>query len=281
MSIDVPYLVTGLLIHVILLYIVHRQRFLKWPDGIISATILSFTGYLANFLFWLILISFFIPASILSNLNKEKKKNLIISEKASQRRGSQVIANSAGFLLFSIFQLWDSGINGQLSVIYFLSASIYLVSASSDTWSTEIGTLSKSEPRNILNLKERIPKGTSGGVTLLGSFGGLVGSGYLSFIAIILLFRYNLTSNWLLLLISLVLLGFLGQVIDSVLGATLQKKYYCPNCGLNVEHEYHNICQSEKLNKIKSYTFLDNNTVNFLSSSIICAIGFFLFSVII
>ena len=273
----------GLLIHLVMLYVITQKKFLRWPDGIIIAALISFTIFSANLLYWIILFSFFIPSSILTKSNLERKKNYIISEKTGYRNGLQVLSNSFGLFFFALAQLAYAGIAAKIIFSFLFSGTIFIASASADTWSTEIGTLNKSEPRYILDFRKKVPKGTSGGVSLIGSTGGLLGAILIAIILIIGLALTNTLKNvpdLVIIFILVIIFGFIGQVIDSLLGALLQKKYYCPNCDLMVEESTHQICGSKNLKKEKKYTFLDNNMVNLFSNLFMTGVGFLLINII-
>lgn len=266
-----------------ILYIIHKKKFLRWPDGIIIAALISFTIFLANFVYWIILFSFFIPSSILTKANLDKKKNKIISEKTGYRDGFQVLSNSFGLFIFALAQIWFSGIDGKILIPVLFAGTVFVSSASADTWSTEIGTLNKSDPHYILNLKKTVLKGTSGGVSLIGSVGGLLGAIVISSILNLMLIitgnRMSL-ANMLILFSGVTIFGFIGQIVDSLLGALFQNKYYCPTCDLNVEEQFHHACKTGNLKKIKNYTFLNNNTVNLTSNLFVTLVGFFLIIII-
>ena len=273
------YLLIGIIFHVVILIIVHIKKLLSWPGGILTAAFISFVVYCANIHYWIILFIFFIPSSILSKIKLERKKNNIISSKAHKRNSIQVISNSFGLFLFALLQILEFGLNNTINLQYFMAGSIFIASASSDTWSTEIGTLSTREPRYILNLKKIVPKGTSGGVSINGTFGGIIGSIIIALSATLSIF-FSIEQKDLIQLILnfliIVFFGFLGQVIDSVLGATVQNKYFCNICQIIVEDNPHQNCGSSDLNKIHKYYFLNNNSVNF-SSNMIVSLFFFAF----
>lgn len=277
------YLIIGLVIHLSILYIIVQKKFLRWPDGIIIAALISITIFIANFIYWLILFAFFIPSSILTKMNLERKTNKIISEKSGKRSGLQVISNSLGLFLFAFPQLLISGINGKIIFQFIFAGTIFIASASADTWSTEIGTLNKRDPRYILNIRKIVPKGTSGGVSVLGNIGGLLGAALISFVLVFLLTISNILISLpdiIILFILVSFLGFSGQIVDSLLGALLQNKYLCPNCNLIVENSSHQECNTENLKKIKNYTFLDNNTVNISANLCMTILGLFLINII-
>lgn len=275
----VQYLAIGLFVHIVILVIIYSKKFLRWPDGILVAAIISFIIYCSGLIFWLILFLFFIPSSLLTKSNVKRKKNDIIAEKSSQRDGYQVLSNSFGLLFFALLQLIFVGINTNPQIDFLVAGTVFIASASSDTWSTEIGTLNKKDPRFILNLRKQVPKGTSGGISIIGTLGGFLGSLVISFCLFILLFLSKQISNILFLLDILLfstLMGFLGQIIDSFLGATLQKKYYCPVCELIVEEPKHQSCNTENLQKMKNFTFLNNNTVNISANTIVMILAYVL-----
>src|SRR2546425_12354550 len=54
-----------------------------------------------------------------------------------------------------------------------------LAAATADTWAREIGRHSPIAPRLITN-GTRVPPGTDGGMTLLGTAGGIAGAGFVA-----------------------------------------------------------------------------------------------------
>ena len=64
--------------------------------------------------------------------------------------------------------------------------------------------------------------------------------------------------------------GFIGNIIDTLLGAFVQAGYQCPNCGLKTERTFH--CgQQTKL--IKGIPIFNNDMVNFLSGFFTLILG--------
>jgi len=200
------------------------------------------------------LIGFFVLSSILSKIADRKSKKDIISSKGSQRDIVQVYANGGIPLIFTI--AWYLS-NYTIDWLYwaFLAS---LASATADTWETEIGSFSKSLPLNILTWK-RVPKGYSGGVSLLGTSGGVIGAGIIVLIAAFMgFFEWN--TQLIVLIISA---GFLGSIIDSILGASIQAKFKCEVCGKTTERISH--CHEETTH-ISGILWLDNDWVNVAGS---------------
>lgn len=97
-----------------------------------------------------------------------------------------------------------------------------------DTWASELGVLSASPPRLLTTLR-RVPPGTNGGVSLLGTAASAVGG---AFIGVMYLLA-TAVSSWDDVQPHVVLLGaatgLLGSLVDSLLGATLQESRYDPS----------------------------------------------------
>jgi uncharacterized membrane protein len=66
-------------------------------------------------------------------------------------------------------------------------------------------------------------------------------------------------------LIIVTLGGIIGSIIDSILGATVQRIGSCENCGKITESLKH--C-GKPIRKLRGISFVDNNTVNFFSTLI-------------
>ena len=52
-----------------------------------------------------------------------------------------------------------------------------LAAVNADTWGTELGVLNPHPPRMITDLRKVVEKGTSGGISLIGTLAALAGSG--------------------------------------------------------------------------------------------------------
>ena len=93
----------------------------------------------------------------------------------------------------------------------------------SDTFSSELGILAKTSPFLVTAPWKRVPRGTNGGVTIDGLFYGALGSYLLTHVAVAALYFARprlLMDTWTASLITV--MGLLGSVIDSILGALVQ-----------------------------------------------------------
>jgi uncharacterized membrane protein len=99
-----------------------------------------------------------------------------------------------------------------------------LAAATADTWATEIGSFSPTPPR-LVTTARRVPAGTSGAVTWLGTAGGLAGASAIAGLAA----AFARTGWRSAALVAAAGAG--GMLADSLLGATVQGAYECPDCG--------------------------------------------------
>ncbi|WP_148630145.1 DUF92 domain-containing protein [Bacillus sp. E214] len=237
---------------------------------------LSKSGALAAFLLgasiviglgWegLLLIGLFFSSSSLFSSYKKRIKQSIDKKLAngSRRNWAQVAANGGPAGISSLFYFISDG-----SDIWLIAFIVSIAAATSDTWSSELGVLSKSDPMHIISLK-RCERGTSGAVSVHGTLAGLFGSIFIAVIAGIL---FNLSFSTILLLSAF---GFLGSILDTLLGAFLQVEYICPVCSVHTEKKVH--CNTRTV-KRKGINWINNETVNLSSiliSTIFCIITWY------
>ena len=109
----------------------------------------------------------------------------------------------------------------------------------SDTFSSELGILSKTKPRLITAPWRVVPPGTNGGVTATGLGAGLLGSFILSATSTLLVpfckdWTFASKINYTL---ALTTAGFCGTLLDSLLGALFQASVVDVHSGKIVEGE--------------------------------------------
>jgi len=122
--------------------------------------------------------------------------------------------------------------------------------AAADTWGTEIGTLVRALPRSILGF-QTIPRGLSGGVT----FGGTLAEAGGALVIGMFAHASGVASLWIV-----ASAGFVGALVDSVLGASVQALYYCAGCQRRCETEPHACGNPASL--VRGFRRIDNDAVN-------------------
>jgi uncharacterized protein (TIGR00297 family) len=200
----------------------------------------------------ILLLTFFITSSGLSRAFKKRKQNVEDEKfsKGSQRDAGQVFGNGGIPAFFAALNLFYPN-----EPIIWLCFSASLAAVNADTWATELGVLNPNPPRMITNLNKIVEKGTSGGISLTGTFASLAGS------ALIALLASLLTSNWSIFLI-ITLAGLFASLFDSFLGATIQAMYFCPTDNKETEKHPLHTCGTQTIH-IRGWKWLNNDLVNF------------------
>lgn len=263
MVLDLIKFLTGFVLSGATALIVEEKDMLT-ISGIVASIALGTVMYGLGGAAWLgALLAFFMSSSILSNMFPSIKAqvNREQIEKAGARDMWQVIANGGISSLLTAAYFLDP------QPIYFVAFLGVLAAVNADTWATEIGAISKTVPRMITTFK-RVERGLSGGITPLGTFASFAGALFMAASGVILalLFQPEMLYRipWQVLVVTVTLGGFGGALFDSVLGATVQVKYYCPSCRKITEQRTHH-CGTKTLHH-SGIELVDNDFVNLAAS---------------
>ena len=147
-----------------------------------------------------------------------------------------------------------------------------------DTMASELGILVKNPSSTFLITTGRsVPPGTNGGITIMGCFWSCIGGTIIGVLTILtdyfLSKQLSLTVQQYALpvIVYSTIIGFLGSLIDSVLGATCQATFYDP-----IQKKVYHANSSNKPPSCQHITgndLLSNEQVNLLSTAITCIIG--------
>jgi uncharacterized protein (TIGR00297 family) len=251
---DSPIVIISLLVIVaILSWFSVKKKYLTLDGAIIAyifGLIIIFTG--GVILFILLLLAFLITNLATSYNIEEKIRLKLIVAKKPIRDWKNVLANGLPMVLFSIQEYFFS--LDLLKLAFIASTASFL----SDTVSTEIGVLSKSKPILITNLKES-HAGRSGAISKLGLLAGFLSSLVFSMIAYFLIQWNESLLNFVALI---VLCSMLANLMDSLIGATLQGNYFCERCNMYSEEPKHT-CGSQ-CKYVSGLKFFNNHVVNFI-----------------
>lgn len=241
----------------------YRLRSLTFSGAILTIVTGTVIGFGFGW-FGLYLLGVFFSTSSLASKYRARDKLPVddIVEKSGPRDFIQVLANGGVGILTAIGMALTS------NEAWLFAYVVSIAAATSDTWGSEFGVLAKRRPRSVLTLREVEP-GTSGGVSAFGTFMSFAGA---TTIVLASLPFLNITLGTLFLLI---VLGLSGSVVDTLLGATVQRKYRCRTCQKLTEKQMHH---GEATDYVSGWRLLGNDAVNFLAIASAAAIGFLVFT---
>lgn len=250
----------------------------------------------------LLLLAFFLTSVALSRAGKKRKRTLVDIGKAGPRDAWQVLANGGiatvcvviwAYLIRSAITSTNSATSAAVTTasayaaqaaatVWFVAFAGAYAAATADTWGTEVGTLAAKPPRSILTGKP-LATGLSGGVSSAGTAAEIAGA---VLIAILtppaLLLALPGTPVTLQALSHLILPVFAGGVggalIDSLLGATLQSREWCPACQRECEVALHG-CGTRTTHH-RGLRGFGNDAVNFAATTAGAAIAAALWTVV-
>jgi uncharacterized protein (TIGR00297 family) len=249
-------LVQALLISLIIIALAYWRRSLS-RSGAMSALIVgTLTFGLGGWEWGVLLGIFFVSSSMLSHFKEEEKKQAAEKfDKGHRRDFGQVMANGGlGSVVATFSALYPS-------TAWFPLFVGIMATVTADTWATELGTLARRPPRLITNVRV-VEVGTSGGISPLGTAVSL-GGGLL--IGLSAAFMVPELSPGLGALIG-AMGGLIGSLFDSLLGATVQRIYYCDACQKDTERRIHK-CGHET-RPLRGWSWLNNDLVNLLASAV-------------
>jgi len=164
------------------------------------------------------LVAVFAITWLCTRLGSAKKRQLGLAEDRGGRNAGQVLANVAVAAVFAALSTENK---------WFIVASLAaMAEAAADTAQSEIGEIASARAWLITTFKEVSP-GTDGGVTLPGLVAGAIAA---SAVAVVAKITHVVDPN---LAGVAGVAGFLGTLIDSLLGATLERRGMLDNNAVN------------------------------------------------
>jgi uncharacterized protein (TIGR00297 family) len=185
-----------------------------------ALAILIFYG--AGWIGLLLMALFFILSTVATGWKSKIKEQLHIAERnKGKRKASQVMANAGVAGVISILALVYQD---QILLFQLLVAACFS-SAIADTLSSELGNVYGKSFYNILSFKKD-QRGLDGAVSLEGTALGFAGS-------IIIAAVYSVYTTSYTVFFITIIAGTIGNLSDSFLGATLERKGYLKNDVIN------------------------------------------------
>ncbi len=246
-------LLYGFLLALIIAFLAYRAHSLN-KSGALAAVLTGTIIFGIGGWDWaILLLTFFITSSALSRAFKKRKIGLDEKySKGHERDAGQVFGNGGVAALFALLHgffpaaLWP-----------WLGFAAALAAVNADTWATELGVLNPHPPRMITNFRKVVEKGTSGGISLVGTLAALAGSAVIAVLAFLL--NPAVTPAFCLLLTAS---GLVGSLFDSLLGATVQAIYFCLKDQKETERHPLHLCGTETVH-LRGWKWLTNDWVNF------------------
>lgn len=204
--------VTGTVITAQLMYATAATPFNPWRTYLIPVLAVSLLAFIAT------------------HVGRAKKEQLGTAEARHGRSAAQVAANlgAAGLILTSLFETWaaNSSWLPHANGVLLIASLAAIAEAAADTVSSETGQVFGGRPRMITTMQSVVP-GTDGGVTLAGSFAGIVAAAVVAALGSFavhpdLRFFLNVTAG-----------AVFGLFFDSLLGATLERLGWLNNDAVN------------------------------------------------
>lgn len=248
----VTRILAGALLAVTIVTLARRARALS-SGGAVAAAVMGTVAVAAGWSWAALLITYFVISSAISRLGRRQKldRTAGVVGKAGPRDARQVFANGLPFLVGAV----ATAIGGAQWPWMAIAAGSLAASAA-DTWATEIGTLVGHTPRSILTLQP-VRIGESGGMTLAGTVASVGGSLFVAGTTLVCGWPHGL-------FLPVFAGGIVGSIVDSLAGATAQRRSWCDACGQRTEMRVHTCGTATR--HTGGLSWLENDGVNLLAT---------------
>jgi len=171
-----------------------------------------------------LMAGFFLIGSTVTKLGYAKKVALgIAQEKGGARGWRNALANGGIPALLALFGLLS---HGPLRTAYLIAYAAAVAAAAADTCSSEIGKAYGKRTFLITTFRP-VPAGTKGAISVEGTLGGLFGALFIASLGV-LTGRFSAEGA-----LIVTLAGFLGALLESVIGTVAEKRGWLDNHALN------------------------------------------------
>ncbi len=265
MSISSLQIGAGFVISLAIGLVAYRRGSLT-RDGVAGAVIVGTLTFGLGGLAWaIVVVAFFVSSTLLTHYGVERKREASAEfAKGGRRDLAQTLANGGAASLLAI----AGALFPQYAGPIFAAFVAAMATATADTWATELGLLSLVPPRMVTTWQTARP-GENGAVSALGLTAAATGALMIGSVALLGhfiegFFGVEFTRTYLWLPTMALIAGFLGSVVDSLLGATVQALYYCASDDAYTENPIHS-CGRPALHT-RGIAWITNDAVNFLAS---------------
>lgn len=272
-------------------------------SGALAAVTVGFLSMASSYRNGLVLILFYYTSSKLTHYREDVKSKIEEDYHVGGQRGPiqvfacSILATVVAAILFiylpgyesinfesmgEVISLGNISIDKQVLASYLHCMYIaHYATATGDTWASELGVLSKSQPRLITSLfLKAVPPGTNGGMSLSGTLASVAGGIFIGLIYYVydLMFNYSQRSQLSVILFSMIC-GLIGSIVDSLLGATVQATYYSKTRKC-IAKSLRKASPDDDIVKVAGINLLSNEAVNFFSILITMALSVLLANIV-
>ena len=218
--------------------VAYKARVLDLVGTILAFLICFISGTMGHWS-WLLILLIFVGGSFLATRFGFHYKLLLGVEESEDgmRGGANVLSN--GTIPALVAMTYGVGwLDDEQALVAFTTA---LAVAAADTLASEIGVLAPA-PVLIINPSTRVAPGTDGGISAIGLLAAALSALSMSMISLAVFvivgwpdgFEWKQAGNFDFILLLLPAgLGFVGCQLDSILGATAEKRGWLGNAGVN------------------------------------------------
>jgi uncharacterized protein (TIGR00297 family) len=213
----------------------------------VGTTVVTWSGIRAGAM----LVAFFVSSSLLGRLRAAAHLD---QRRGRERDAVQVMANGG---VAAVLALLSSVTQRRHRSLLFAGFGGAVATATADTWATEIGSRSRARPRSVRTFRPTA-RGASGGVTVAGLTASAVGAALIAVIASAPFATRSRPGS--MRAIPIVLGGFIGALVDSMLGAIVQEVRFCDACAVETEERIHRCGAVTR--PLRGAPWCDNDVVN-------------------
>ena len=188
--------------------------------AVVIGILLLVLGMQLGYFFVLAMIVFLLLSAIATYTGIAYKKGYGLSQKPRGMK-NELFNGMPPLIMAALFAIATVFGNPELELLAVIGFIASVAAITADKFNSEIGVLN-GKPRMVFTLKE-VRKGTSGGVTWLGTFAGLLAALIISLLVFVAApalamikspYPFSLEKSLLIITIS----GFFGSLVDSFFG---------------------------------------------------------------
>lgn len=233
-----------------------RMRWLDLPGALCGGLIAGVAVGLGG---W----AWIIPAAVFFSLTSLLTAYRRPVRAAGMRSMSQVAVNAGLPVLIPVIGYAVTG-----DQVWYAVSIGGIAAGIADSWASEIGRFSGRDPLSLRTFR-RVPKGTSGAVSPLGSAATVLGA--------LLVGGFGALFGGLAMVPVGLVAGVVGSLLDTLIGATVQARFVCESCGSTVEDRLH--CGAPT-RPSSGWRWVGNDAVNTCANAAGMAVGFGVFALL-